>query len=94
MAGFANWKSPVLVLILTALLSANPALADRATDLDARAVEEYNRGLDARDAGKNGSACAHFRNSAVLYENSISAMMSRYMGSEEARDVIKRAAAH
>lgn len=92
MAGFANWKSPVLVLILTALLSANPALADRATDLDARAAAEYNRGLDAHDAGQNAAACEHFRNSAVLYENSISALTSRYMGSEEARDAVKSAA--
>ncbi len=92
MARFANMKSPIWVLFLAALLSANPALADRATDLDARAAEEYNRGLDARDAGQNAAACEHFRNSAVLYENSISALTSRYMGSEEARDAIKSAA--
>lgn len=92
MAGFAKMKSPVWVLLLIALLSANPALADRAADLDARAAAEYNRGLDARDAGQNTAACVHFRNSAVLYENSISALTSRYMGSEEARDAIKSAA--
>ena len=74
------------------LLSSSAAQADNATDLDARAAAEYNRGLDARDAGQNASACQHFRNAASLYENSINALLSRYMGSEEARDAIKSAA--
>jgi len=81
----------VLFAVL-AMLAATPAQADQATDLDARAVAAYNRGLDARDAGQNAAACQHFRNSAVLYENSIGALMSRYMGSEEARDAVKSAA--
>jgi hypothetical protein len=74
------------------LLGANAALANEVSDLDARGAAEYNRGLDARDAGQNGAACQHFRNSAVLYENSIYAMMSHSMQTEEDRDTIKRAA--
>jgi hypothetical protein len=75
-----------------ALFGASAVRADRATDLDARAAAEYNRGLDARDAGQNAAACEHFRDAAILYENSISALISRNMGSEEARESIKRAA--
>ncbi len=74
------------------LLGTSAAVANEVSDLDARAAAEYNRGLDARDAGQNGAACQHFRNSAVLYENSIYAMMSHSMRTEEDRDVITRAA--
>jgi hypothetical protein len=79
-------------LATVALLGTSDVLANEVSDLDARAAAEYNRGLDARDAGQNGAACQHFRNSAVLYENSIYAMMSHSMRTEEDRDVIKRAA--
>jgi hypothetical protein len=80
------------VILAASLLGASPARSNEVADLDARAAAEYNRGLDARDAGQNGAACQHFRNSAVLYENSIYAMMSHSMRTEEDRDVIKRAA--
>lgn len=80
------------VITALAMFGASAAQADSVVDLDARAVAEYNRGLDARDAGQNVAACQHFRNSAVLYENSIYAMMSHSMRTEEDRDTITRAA--
>lgn len=92
MAGFAKWEPPVWVLALAALLGANPAWANPVSDLDARAAAEYNRGLDARDAGQNVAACQHFQNAAVLYENSIYAMMSHSMRTDEDRETIQSAA--
>jgi hypothetical protein len=93
MTALIRYKSLVRVLVTTlALLGTSAVMANEVSDLDARAAAEYNRGLDARDAGQNGAACQHFRNSAVLYENSIYAMMSHSMRTEEDRDVIKRAA--
>jgi hypothetical protein len=93
MSFFASVKLPGRALFaVLALLGASAALADNASDLDARAAAEYNRGLDARDAGQNESACEHFRNAAVLYENSINALMSRSMQTEEDREYIKTAA--
>jgi hypothetical protein len=74
-----------------AVLGASAALADQASDLDTRAAAEYNRGLDAQEAGENSTACQHFRNAATLYENSIYALMSRSMATEEAREYIKTA---
>lgn len=76
------------VLGALALFSASAAVANEVTDLDVRASAEYNRGLDARNAGRNDSACQHFRNSAVLYENSIYAMMGS-LGSEAGRNAVK-----
>lgn len=80
------------VLVGFGLLNANPASANPVSDLDARAVAEYNRGLDAADAGQNVAACQHFRNAAVLYENSIYAMMSHSMRTNEDRETIQSAA--
>jgi hypothetical protein len=93
MTTLACRKSLVRTLITAlALPSASAVMANEVSDLDVRAAAEYNRGLDAGDAGRNGAACQHFRNAAVLYENSIYAMMSHPMRTEEDRDVIKRAA--
>ena len=93
MAAFTHTKLLIRALAATlALLGTSSVMANEVSDLDARAAAEYNRGLDASDAGQNGAACRYFRNSAVLYENSIYAMMSHSMRTEEDRDVIKRAA--
>ena len=79
------------VFALFLLLGSSPSFADPVSDLDARATAEYNRGLDARDAGRNGAACQHFRNAEALYHNSIMALSGMGYGhrSEEQLDAIK-----
>lgn len=79
------------VFALFLLLGSTPSFADPVSDLDARATAEYNRGLDARDAGRNGAACQHFRNAEALYHNSIMALSGMGYGhrSEEQLDAIK-----
>jgi len=82
----------IAITLGLAVLGVQPLLAQSAPDLDARAAAEYNRGLDARDAGQNRAACDHFRNAETLYHNSIMALMSYPMNTEEARDDVKRMA--
>jgi hypothetical protein len=92
MTTFFRRKSPIRALIAAlAVLVAAPALADAASDLDARATAEYNRGLDARDAGQNAAACQHFRNAEALYHNSITSLAGMGYGhrSEEQLEAIK-----
>lgn len=73
-----------------ALLGTKPLLAQSGSDYDVRAAAEYNRGLDARDAGQNRAACGHFQNAATLYHNSIVALMGYPMRTEDERDHVKR----
>lgn len=77
---------------IVALLGSSPLLAQSAAELDQRAVNAYNRGLDARDAGQNRAACEHFRNAETLYHNSIMALMNRPMYTDELRDEVKQMA--
>lgn len=77
---------------IVALLGAGPVLAQSAAELDQRAVNAYNRGLDARDAGQNRAACEHFRNAETLYHNSIMALMNRPMYTDELREEARQAA--
>jgi hypothetical protein len=73
------------------LLGVNPALAQDTTEierLDRQAVAEFNSGLDARDAGRNGAACQHFRNAEGLYHNSIIGLMRLPMRTAEQREAI------
>lgn len=77
---------------MVALLGTSPLLAQSAAELDQRAVVAYNRGLDARDAGQNRAACEHFRNAEALYHNSIMALMSRPMNTEDQREEVKQMA--
>jgi|JI6StandDraft_1071083.scaffolds.fasta_scaffold01510_16 hypothetical protein len=90
---FALWRRAAhcAVFALFLLLGSSPSFADPVSDLDARATAEYNRGLDARDAGRNGAACQHFRNAEALYHNSIMALSGMGYGhrSEEQLDAIK-----
>lgn len=90
---FALWRRAAhcAVFALFLLLGSTPSFADPVSDLDARATAEYNRGLDARDAGRNGAACQHFRNAEALYHNSIMALSGMGYGhrSEEQLDAIK-----
>ncbi|MEQ1496075.1 MAG: hypothetical protein ABL912_10015 [Novosphingobium sp.] len=88
----AAWLRAVAAVFWLAVFSANPACAQSASDLDSRAAAEYNRGLDARDAGRNGAACQHFRNAGALYHNSITALTGYPMRTEEQRDQVKQMA--
>lgn len=75
-----------------ALFGARPLLAQSASDLDGRAAAAYNRGLDARDAGRNRAACEYFKNAETLYHNSIVALSGYPMRTEEQRDQVKQMA--
>lgn len=92
MAALPTWKWLVrAVLAGLAIFGANSALAQITAEierLDRQAVAEFNSGLDARDAGRNGAACQHFRNAEALYHNSIIALMGLSMRTEEQREAI------
>ena len=83
-------KILVTVMCAIAILLARSAMAQDRNTYDQRAVNAYNTGLDAKEAGNNEDACRNFNNAATLWENAVYALMSYSMRTEEDRELLKR----
>jgi hypothetical protein len=77
------------IAISFALINTSAVAMENAADLDAEAAADYNRGLDAKEAGQNDRACRSFENAAIGWENAVYALLGLPMSSEEDRDRIK-----
>lgn len=86
---FCLWRRAAhcAVFALLLLLGTGTALANEFDNLNARASAEYDRGIAARDAGRNSAACLHFRNAETLYHNSIVALSGMGYGHRSDEDL-------